>query len=440
MRPETTFTLADIYTQLIEKETAIAIIGLGYVGLPVALAFAKKMQVIGFDINEEKVQMMQEGIDPHNEMAPKDFEHKTIQFTTDYEEVANARFFVIAVPTPVTRFNVPDLSPLQKASQMVAKILKPGDIVVYESTVYPGCTEEDCVPILEQGSGLKMGKDFKVGYSPERINPGDQVHRLDNTVKIVSGSDDEALEIIAKVYETIIHAGVHRAPSIKVAEAAKIIENTQRDLNIALMNELSMIFDRVGINTMDVIEAASTKWNFLKFYPGLVGGHCIGVDPYYLTHKSIELGYTPEIILSGRKVNDNLSRHVAKKSIQMISSQGQNINQAKVLVMGITFKENVSDIRNSKIVDVVKELETYNIQVDVTDPNVNEKELLQEYGIQLVRDVQKDYDCIIVAVKHEEFKHLKESYFQSISRGKGALIDIKCQYRGEIREMDYWVL
>ncbi len=432
--------ISNVYEDLMAKKTKLAVLGLGYVGLPVALEFAKHFSVIGLDINEEKVGQMKEGIDPNNELTPKDFEKKDIAFTTNIEDLAEARFFIVAVPTPVSRFNVPNLAPLQSASKELARVLKPGDIVVYESTVYPGCTEEDCVPILEEGSGLKMHTDFKVGYSPERINPGDKVHTLSNTVKIVSGCCDESLEVIANVYECIIEAGVHRAPSIKVAEAAKIIENTQRDLNIALMNELSMIFDKVGINTMDVIDAAGTKWNFLKFYPGLVGGHCIGVDPYYLTHKSIELGYTPEIILSGRKVNDNLSRHVAKRAVQMISGQGKSINQAKVLVMGITFKENVSDIRNSKVVDVVKELESYNVQVDISDPFANKEELKREYDLSLVDKIGANYDCIILAVKHKQFLNLDEQYFKSISNGKGILIDIKSLLIGEVKDMEYWTL
>lgn len=423
-----------------KKEETLAVLGLGYVGLPLALEFAKLYKVVGFDINEAKVADLQNSIDPNQELETSDFENRDIQFTTDVADLKDAKFFVIAVPTPVTRFNVPDLAPLQNVSIMLSEILKPGDFVVYESTVYPGCTEEDCVPLLEKGSGLKMGTDFKTGYSPERINPGDKVHTLTNTIKIVAGSDDLALDIITEVYETIIEAGIHKASSIKVAEAAKIVENTQRDLNIALMNELSMIFDKVGINTMDVIEAAGTKWNFMKFYPGLVGGHCIGVDPYYLTHKSIELGYTPEIILSGRKVNDNLSRQVAKKVVQLVSLQGKSITTAKVLVLGITFKENVSDIRNSKVVDVVKELQSYSVQVDIHDQYANKTELKEEYGLDLVSEIGKDYDCIILAVKHKEYLDLDEKYFQSLSKGKGILVDIKSLYLTKIKDMVYWTL
>ncbi len=431
---------SEVLNDLKTKKYPIAVIGLGYVGLPIALELAKHSAVIGFDINVPKIDQLKEGIDPNGESEPKAFEGIDIQFTHNGNDIADAKFYIVAVPTPVTRFNVPDLKPLQSASALLGKFLKPGDIVVYESTVYPGCTEEDCVPILEKESKLKMGKDFKVGYSPERINPGDKVHTLTNTIKIVSGCDQEALDIIAGVYNFIMNDKLHLAPSIKVAEAAKIVENTQRDLNIALMNELSMIFDRMGISTMDVLEAAETKWNFLKFYPGLVGGHCIGVDPYYLTHKSIELGYSPEIILSGRKVNDNLSRHVAKKTIQFVSQQGKNILNAKVLVMGITFKENVSDIRNSKVVEVVKELESYGVKVDVTDPCADEAELFNEYGVKLIPEISNDYNCVIVAVKHEQYAQLKEDYFLSITNPGAAFIDIKSQYRGQINELIYWCL
>lgn len=429
-----------IFKTLSNRESTLAVIGLGYVGLPLALAFGKHFNVIGYDIDKSKIASFNKNIDPNKESPKEDFLGKTISFTDNVQELKDACCYIITVPTPVTRFNVPNLGPLEQASEMIGFFLNKGDLVVYESTVYPGCTEEDCVPILEKYSGLKMGADFKVGYSPERINPGDKVRRLENTVKLVSGSDADALEDVAAIYETIIEAGVHRTPNIKVAEAAKIIENTQRDLNIALMNELSMIFDKVGISTMDVIDAAATKWNFLKFYPGLVGGHCIGVDPYYLTHKAVELGYTPEIILSGRKVNDNLSRHVVRKAIQLMGNQGKNIQQAKVLVMGITFKENVSDVRNSKVVEVVKELEGYNLHIDVIDPHVNAEHLFQEYGVSLTQNIGDDYDSIIVAVKHKEYTQLSEAYFQSITNGKGVLIDIKSQYRNQITEMDYWAL
>ncbi len=440
MQVEQSIDFNNQFSRLVNRETKLAIVGLGYVGLPIALEFAKHFDVIGYDINQRKVELIQQGIDPNNELNPSDFEEKTITFTTDINQLSEASFYVVAVPTPVTRFNVPNLGPLHAASKDVGSILKKGDFVVYESTVYPGCTEEDCVPLLESNSGLRYKKDFKVAYSPERINPGDKVHTLTNTTKIVSGCDALTLDVMTSLYEQIIEAGVFRAASIKVAEAAKIVENTQRDLNIALMNELSMIFDRLDINTMDVIEAAGTKWNFLKFTPGLVGGHCIGVDPYYLTHKSIELGYRPDIILSGRKVNDNLSKHVAKKMIQKIAGNGKNINESKVLVLGVTFKENVSDIRNSKVVDMIKEMQSYSIQVDIHDPHANKEELADEYGLSLTNDIASDYDGIILAVIHQEYKSFDEDYFLSISAEKPIFMDIKSAYLGQMTRMDYWAL
>ncbi len=430
----------NICEQLTAKKTKLAVIGLGYVGLPIALEFAKNISVIGFDINEERVQMMREGIDPSKEITAAEFEQKDIYFTATENELAEAKFFVIAVPTPVNRFKVPDLTPLLKASEMIGKLLKPGDFVVYESTVYPGCTEDDCVPILEKESGLKMGTDFKVGYSPERINPGDKVHTLTNVIKVVSGNDETALQEVASVYEMVIDAGVFRANSIKVAEAAKVIENTQRDLNIALMNELALIFDRMGINTLDVVEAAGTKWNFMKFFPGLVGGHCIGVDPYYLTYKSTELGYKPEVILSGRRINDDISSYVAKKAIQMIIRNGKNISKAKVLVMGMTFKENVSDIRNSKVIDLVRELESFSLQVHITDPHASPIEVKEIYDAELVHEIDDDYDCVVVAVQHKEYMVLDETYFKSISTERGGIIDIKSTYINKINDLDYWAL
>src|SRR4051794_25345770 len=333
-----------MYQDLVQKKEKLAVIGLGYVGLPIALEFARKLSVIGFDINEKRIGMMKQGIDPSNELSKESFEGCDIRFTSSLEELREARFFIVAVPTPVDEHNVPDLTPVKKASETIGKVIKKGDYVVYESTVYPGCTEEDCLPIVEKLSGLKNIKDFKSGYSPERINPGDKKHTLSAIIKVVSGCDQESLDVIAKVYELVVKAGVHRASSIKVAEAAKIIENTQRDLNIALMNELSIIFDKMNINTYEVLEAAGTKWNFLKFYPGLVGGHCIGVDPYYLTYKASELGFNSRVILSGRYINDNMGNYLAKKILQHIIENTENVKQAKVLVLGATFKENVSDI------------------------------------------------------------------------------------------------
>src|SRR6187399_1666012 len=356
-----------MYQELIDKKAKLAVIGLGYVGLPIALEFAKKISVIGFDINEGRVEMMRKCIDPSNELIKKDFDGCDIHFTSKLEELRAAKFFIVAVPTPVDEHNVPDLTPVKKASETIGKILKKGDYVVFESTVYPGCTEDDCLPIIEKLSGLKNLKDFKLGYSPERINPGDKTHTLSKVIKVVSGCDAESLDEIAKTYELVVVAGVHRASCIKVAEAAKIIENTQRDLNIALMNELSIIFDRMNINTYEVLEASSTKWNFLKFFPGLVGGHCIGVDPYYLTYKAQELGYHAQVINSGRYVNDSMGFYVAKQTVKKIIATGKDVSKSKVLVLGATFKENVEDIRNSKVADVVKELVSYGVHVEVSD-------------------------------------------------------------------------
>jgi len=345
-----------MYQHLVDKKAKLAVVGLGYVGLPIALEFAKKISVIGFDINSKRIELMKQSIDPSNELEKEAFDGCDITFTDSLETLREARFFIVAVPTPVDEHNVPDLTPVMRASETIGKVVKKGDYVVFESTVYPGCTEEDCLPIIESFSGLKNITDFKLGYSPERINPGDKTHTLSKIIKVVSGCDAESLEQIAKVYELVVAAGVHKASSIKVAEAAKIIENTQRDLNIALMNELSIIFDMMNINTFEVLEAAGTKWNFLKFQPGLVGGHCIGVDPYYLTHKAKKLGYNSQVILAGRSINDDMANRVAQKVVMHIIKTVGNVKTAKVLVKGATFKENVSDIRNSKVADVVKAL------------------------------------------------------------------------------------
>src|SRR6218665_1844198 len=352
-----------MYQQLVNKEKKLAVIGLGYVGLPIALEFAKKIKVIGFDINADRIKMMQNKIDPSQELESSAFDGCDIEFTNDLEVLKQANFYIVAVPTPVDEHNVPDLVPVLRASETIGKVLKKGDYVVYESTVYPGCTEEDCVPVIEKLSGLKMVTDYKIGYSPERINPGDKEHTITSIVKVVSGCCDESLDTIAKVYELVVKAGVHKASSIKVAEAAKIIENTQRDLNIALMNELSIIFDKMNINTFEVLEAAGTKWNFLKFQPGLVGGHCIGVDPYYLTHKANELGYKSQVILAGRTINDGMAGYVAQKVVQHLIATVGNVKDARVLIKGATFKENVSDIRNSKVADVVKALQAFYVNV-----------------------------------------------------------------------------
>ncbi|MBL1233626.1 MAG: nucleotide sugar dehydrogenase [Flavobacteriales bacterium] len=429
-----------IYNKLINKETKIAVIGLGYVGLPIALEFARKMKVVGFDINQKRVDMMRNNIDPSEELEPAAFEGCDIHFTADLNDLKDVTFFVVAVPTPIDKHNLPDLSPLIGASKTVGQALKKGDYVVYESTVYPGCTEEDCIPVLEEVSGLKFRDDFMVGYSPERINPGDTTHTLTNVTKVVSGCCAESLEEIAKVYESVVTAGVHRAASIKVAEAAKIIENTQRDVNIALVNELSIIFNKMGINTYDVLEAAGTKWNFLKFFPGLVGGHCIGVDPYYLTYKAKEFGYHAQIINSGRFVNDSMGGYVAKQTVKKIIASGKNIVEAKVLVMGATFKEDVSDIRNSKVADVVNEFISFGAKVEVVDPYANSEDLKHEYGFGLIEKPSGNYDAVVVAVNHEDYKNLDENYFKSISSSKGVLVDLKGIFRGKIKELTYWSL
>jgi UDP-N-acetyl-D-galactosamine dehydrogenase len=428
-----------IYNKIIKKEAQVAVIGLGYVGLPIALAFAKKIKVIGFDINAQRVEMMKKGIDPSQELSKKEFANSDILFTSKLEDLKKARFFIVAVPTPIDEHNLPDLKPLIGASTTVGKVLKKGDYVVYESTVYPGCTEEDCIPILEQQSGLKFMKDFKVGYSPERINPGDKEHTITKILKIVSGCDKESLENIAKTYEIIVEPGTHRASSIKVAEAAKIIENTQRDVNIALMNELSIIFNKMNINTYDVLEAAGTKWNFLKFSPGLVGGHCIGVDPYYLTHKAESLGYHARVINSGRYVNDSMGFYVAKTCVKKIIAAGKNISKSKVLVMGATFKEDVSDIRNSKVADIVKELKSFGVKVEIVDPHADSDELKHEYGFGLNK-LAKGYDGVIVAVNHKEYRILDEKYFKNILSKNGILVDVKGLYRGKIKDLTYWSL
>lgn len=429
-----------IFEQLLKKETSLSVIGLGYVGLPIALEFARKIKVVGFDIKPERVELMRKGIDPSNELTSEAFHDTDILFTSDPEDLRSASFHIIAVPTPTTRTNLPDLTPVINASETVGKVLKKGDYVVYESTVYPGCTEEDCVPILERYSGLRYITDFKVGFSPERINPGDQNHTLTRIVKVTSGCDKESAENIARIYELIIEAGVHRASSIKVAEAAKIIENTQRDINIAFMNELSIIFNRMGINTFEVLEAAGTKWNFLKFYPGLVGGHCIGVDPYYLSFKAKALGYHPQMIDSGRFINDSMGRYIGKQTVKKIVHAGKGLKDSRVLIMGITFKENVTDIRNSKVVDVVKELDDFGIRVDIIDPGASMHEVKEEYGIELKNKPSGKYDAVILAVSHDEYINLDESYFTPLLNKDGILVDVKGILRGKIKKLSYWSL
>jgi UDP-N-acetyl-D-galactosamine dehydrogenase len=430
-----------IYRQLVDREASLAVIGLGYVGLPIALEFAKKINVIGFDISQERIELMKQKIDPSNELISNDFENCSIHFTSDLTELKKASFFIIAVPTPIDDANLPDLKPLLAATRTISKVLKKGDYVVYESTVYPGCTEEDCIPLLEEESGLRFKEDFKVGYSPERINPGDKEHTLQNVVKVVSGCSDESLQEIALTYQLVVQAGVHRAPSIKVAEAAKIIENTQRDVNIALINELSIIFNKLNINTFDVLEAAGTKWNFLKFSPGLVGGHCIGVDPYYLTHKAQQAGYHSRVITSGRYVNDSMGFYIAKQTVKKVIAQGKHIQEAKALIMGATFKEDVSDIRNTKVIDIITELKSYQMSVDIVDPHANSEEMEREYGVSLIQQPSNNYDAIIVAVNHHAYLELTETYFKSLFKdGMGVFIDVKGIYKSKIKELEYWSL
>lgn len=425
-----------------DKKNPIAVIGLGYVGLPLALSLAKKFKVIGFDVSENRVALMKKGIDPSEELTKEAFENKDITFTAQPKDLKSAKFYIIAVPTPVDQHKVPDLSYLESASTTVGKVLKKGDYVVFESTVYPGCTEEDCLPILEQYSGLKLNKDFKLGYSPERINPGDKVRTLEKILKIVSGSDEESLEVIAAIYGSIIEAGIHKAPTIKVAEAAKVIENTQRDLNISLMNELSIIFDKMNIDTQAVLDAAGTKWNFLKFSPGLVGGHCISVDPYYLLHKSKEIGYDPQVILSGRRVNDGMPKHIASRLTQLLIQRGKNPSKSKVLVKGITFKENVADIRNSKVAELIKELMQYSINVHLVDPFASPNEVAKEYQLSMIDKIGSEYDAVIVAVAHNAYKDLDEDYFLSISATDPILMDIKGLYNFSSAgtQLHYWKL
>jgi UDP-N-acetyl-D-glucosamine/UDP-N-acetyl-D-galactosamine dehydrogenase len=430
----------NLYDRLLKKEAKLAVIGLGYVGLPIALAFARKLRVVGFDINAKRVEMMRRGEDPSNELAAGEFAGRDIHFTADPKDLKDVEFFIVAVPTPIDDQNIPDLRPLLGATNTVGHALKKGDYVVFESTVYPGCTEEDCVPVLERLSALEYVKDFKVGYSPERINPGDKEHTLSSIVKVCSGCDAESAEIIAKVYELVVRAGVHRAASIKVAEAAKIIENTQRDVNIALTNELSIIFNRMGINTYDVLEAAGTKWNFLKFQPGLVGGHCIGVDPYYLVYKAKELGYHAQIIDSGRFVNDSMGGYVAKQTVKKVIAAGKNPAECRILVMGATFKENVTDIRNSKVADVVRELKSFSCAVEVADPHANSAEVEHEYGYELVKEMKGPYDAIIVAVNHTEYATKDEAWFKNMMTPKGILVDLKGIYRKKVKSVNYWSL
>jgi UDP-N-acetyl-D-galactosamine dehydrogenase len=430
----------DIFERLASKKTKLAVIGLGYVGLPLAIEFSKRFSVIGYDLNDSRIKMMNLGIDPSKELPASAFSGNDIVFTSDREVLKEASFFIVAVPTPVDLMNKPDLRPVVSASNTIGNIIKKGDYIVYESTVYPGCTEEDCLPILENLSGLKLNDDFKLGYSPERINPGDKQRTLRTVIKVVSGSDSDSLDQIAKVYETVVDAGVFKAKSIMVAEASKVIENTQRDLNIALMNELSLIFDKMNINTYDVLEAAGTKWNFLKFSPGLVGGHCIGVDPYYLTSKAASLGYEAKVITASRFINDNMARNVARKIIRHVLRTTPDLNKASVLVKGVTFKENVSDIRNSKIIDTVKEILAFNIKVDIEDPYADGEEVLREYGLRLANSVGKEYDAVLITVPHDTYLKLEEDHYLSITKPTACIADLKGIMRNKIKQREYWTL
>ncbi len=429
-----------MFLTLKNKEAQIAVIGLGYVGLPLAIEFGKLFRVVGFDVNTHLITLLKEGINPDTELPDASIADSSVHFTTDTDQLKACQFFIVAVPTPVDEHKVPDLSMLRAATATVASCLKKGDYVIYESTVYPGCTEEICLPILEEMSGLQVNTDFKLGYSPERINPGDELHTLRNVIKIVSGSDKESLEEISQIYSSVVEAGVFRASSIKVAEAAKILENTQRDLNIALMNELSIILDRMQVNTYEVLEAAGTKWNFHKYSPGLVGGHCIGVDPYYLTYKALELDYEPTVILSGRKVNDSMAYYVAKRCIQQLIASGKNLTDSKILVLGITFKENVHDIRNSKVADLVNELLSFGLHVDVTDPKADDAEVFHEYGFHISESIEHVYDAIILAVPHAEYVRKQESDFVALAAENCIFIDIKGVFRNKISTLNYWSL
>lgn len=418
-----------LYEKLISKEEKLSLVGLGYVGMPIAVAFSKKIDVVGFDLNKKKIELYKSGVDPTREVGDEAIAACSVDFTSDESRLREAKFHIVAVPTPVNPDHTPDLTPVEGASRVLGRNLTKGSIVVFESTVYPGVTEEICVPILEKESGLICGVDFKIGYSPERINPGDKVHRLETITKIVSGMDEETLDEIAKVYELVVAAGVHRAQSIKVAEAAKVIENSQRDINIAFMNELSIIFNKMGIDTKSVLEAAGTKWNFLKFFPGLVGGHCIGVDPYYLTYKAEQLGYHSQIILSGRRINDDMGKYVAESLVKNLIKADIPVKGAKVAILGFTFKENCPDTRNTKVIDIVRELQEYGIDPMITDPVADREEAEREYGVRFTdKEEIKDADAIILAVSHEEYTHLTMEQIGSLYADNGrkrVLADVK---------------
>jgi UDP-N-acetyl-D-galactosamine dehydrogenase len=429
-----------MYRELINKKAKMALIGLGYVGLPIALEFAKKIPVIGFDLNHERIKLMQKETDPSNEMNSEAFKGCDIKFTSDQNDLREAKCYIVAVPTPIDVHKLPDLKPLLTATDIVGKVLKEGDYVIYESTVYPGCTEEDCVPLLEKNSGLTYIKHFKVGYSPERINPGDKEHALKKIVKVVSGCDESSVKEIAMIYELIIEAGIYKASSIKVAEAAKVIENTQRDINIAFMNELSTIFHKMDLNTYEVLEAASTKWNFLRFYPGLVGGHCIGVDPYYLSYKAKQYGHHAQIINAGRAINDSMGYYIADQVLKKLIPLTRDIQRSRVLVMGVTFKENVTDLRNSKTIDLINELRSFGLNVDIVDPRVSAEEFKYEYGLELKNQPTPPYQAVIVTVNHTEYLELEEDYFSSLGDQNLLLVDVKGIYQKRIKQLNYWSL
>lgn len=414
-------------TSIVARESKVAVIGMGYVGLPLAVAFGKHCDVIGFDIDANKIEQLKDGYDATREVSAEDLASTSIEYTADPSTLKDASFIIVTVPTPIDKNKNPDLSPVRSASETVGKFLRPGSIVVYESTVYPGVTEDICVPLLEQNSGLKCGTDFTVGYSPERINPGDKVHTVDKIIKVVSGQDEATLDTVAGVYEIVISAGVHRASSIQVAEAAKVIENTQRDLNIALMNELSIIFGKLNIPTRDVLVAAGTKWNFLPFTPGLVGGHCIGVDPYYLTHKAEEIGYNPQVILAGRRINDGMGKYVAENTVKNMIRAAKTVKGCRVLILGLTFKENVPDIRNTRVIDVIHELEEYAIEVIVSDPVADPAQALHEYGIKLTPiDEVGIVDALVLAVSHDAYKTISlQQYKAMCAPGSPVLVDVK---------------
>lgn len=440
--------ISNLYDKIVDGKEKISLVGLGYVGMPIAVAFSKKVKVVGFDLNAKKIELYKSGFDPTNEVGNEAIKNCTVDFTCDETKLKEAKFHIVAVPTPVNSDHTPDLTPVEGASEILGRNLTKGSVVVYESTVYPGVTEDICIPILERESGLKCGVDFKIGYSPERINPGDKVHRLETITKIVSGMDDETLDCVAKIYELVVEAGVHRAQSIKFAEAAKVIENSQRDINIAFMNELSIIFNKMGIDTKSVLEAAGTKWNFLKFYPGLVGGHCIGVDPYYLTYKAEQLGYHSQIILSGRRINDDMGKYVAENVVKNLIKAGKNVKDSKVLILGFTFKENCPDTRNTKIVDIYNELKEYGITAQIADPVADAGEAKSLYGVEFDKFEEiGGMDAVILAVAHEEFKALSQSdvdrFFKQGENSEKVLLDLKgilCRDQYENDGYNYWRL